>query len=124
MSGWMSICVPFRTGLLLALGLPLAVLPITQGRVTPFTRVPNGAPLSTKEICFGSNGAGNSEIYATRNDVTKQLRLKNRSHVFSLLFGRLTRLMITTASSAGSTGLATCIWKPALRARIRSSTRP
>ena len=49
---------------------------------------------------------------------------RNPSYVFSPLFGRLTRLVITTASSAGSTGLATCIWKPAFRARIRSSTRP
>jgi hypothetical protein len=72
MSGWMSICVPFSADLLLALELPLAVLPITQGRVTPFTRVPDGAPLSAKEICFDSNGAVNFERYATQNDVTRQ----------------------------------------------------
>jgi hypothetical protein len=72
MSGWMSICVPFSAGLLLALELLFAGLPITRGRVTSFTRVPNGAPLSTKEICFDSNGAVNFERCATQNDVTSQ----------------------------------------------------
>lgn len=38
MSGWMSICVPFSAGLLLALELLLAALPVTHGRVTPFSR--------------------------------------------------------------------------------------
>src|SRR6266540_2303567 len=37
---------------------------------------------------------------------------------------RLMRLMITRTSSAGSTGLAMCVWKPAFSARIRSSVRP
>src|SRR5581483_1359591 len=36
---------------------------------------------------------------------------------------RPARLLITTASSSGSTGLATCIWKPATSARRRSSVR-
>ena len=59
MSGLMSMRIPFRTGLLLALGLLFGVFPITQGRVSPFTRVRNGATLSTKAICFDLNGAGN-----------------------------------------------------------------
>jgi hypothetical protein len=47
MSGLMFMCAPFMTGLLWALGLQLAVFPITQGSVSPFTRVRNGAPLLT-----------------------------------------------------------------------------
>jgi hypothetical protein len=47
MSGLMFMCAPFMTGLLLALGLALAVFPITQGSVSPFTRVRNSAPLLT-----------------------------------------------------------------------------
>jgi putative ABC transport system permease protein len=37
---------------------------------------------------------------------------------------RLMRFMITVIRSSGSTGLAMCVWKPALRARTRSSTPP
>jgi hypothetical protein len=37
---------------------------------------------------------------------------------------RLTTLATTMASSLGSTGLGTCIWNPAIRARNRSSDLP
>ena len=47
MSGLMYMRVPFRTGLQLALGLLLAVFPITQGVVSPSTRVRNGALVLT-----------------------------------------------------------------------------
>ena len=58
------------------------------------------------------------------------LRFENAGRTFSAWIyclggiGRLMRLVITAASSAGSTGLATCIWKPAFKARTRSSTCP
>jgi hypothetical protein len=47
MSGLMFMRVPFRTGLLLAFGMLLAVFPITQGGVSQFTCVRNGALLLT-----------------------------------------------------------------------------
>jgi hypothetical protein len=45
MSGLILMRFTFRIGLLWALGLPLAVFPITQGSVSLFIRVRNGAPL-------------------------------------------------------------------------------
>jgi hypothetical protein len=47
MSGLMFMRVPFRIGLLFAPGLLLAVFLITQGVVSPSTRVRNGALVLT-----------------------------------------------------------------------------
>jgi hypothetical protein len=54
-----------------------------------------------------------------RGDSFFQRVIEAANYVFSPLFGRLMRLVMTAASAVGSTGLATCIWKPALRARHR-----